>query len=113
MADPSSPPEATIHSNRKLPLLMQFPLRPGRITLARFSQARGVLRLVISSGEVLSAPLSFSGTSGVVRFESPARNVVDTLLGEGLEHHLSLTYGDHVASLSSLAKMLDIPVMKL
>jgi L-fucose isomerase-like protein len=113
MANPQWPPEATIHSNRKLPLLMQFPLKPGRITLARFSQAHGVFRLVIGSGEVLPAPRSFTGTSGVVRCETPASKVLDTLLGEGLEHHLSLTYGDHITSLCSLAKMLNIPVLKL
>ena len=28
MADPDAQPEATIHSNRRLPLLMQFPLKP-------------------------------------------------------------------------------------
>ena len=35
MADPAVGVAATVHSNRKLPLLFEFPLKPGRITLAR------------------------------------------------------------------------------
>ena len=113
MADPAVQPRATIHSNRHLPLLMEFPLRPGRVTLARLSEATGSYRLVVGSGEMLRAPMSFSGTSGVLRFDTPARRILDTLLGEGLEHHVSLTYGDHVPALLALARMLDLPVLQL
>ena len=113
MADPAARPRATIHSNRQLPLLMEFPLKPGRVTLARLSETTGSYRLVIGGGEVLRAPVSFSGTSGVVRFDRPAQDVLDTLLSEGLEHHLALTYGDHRPALEALAHMLDIPVLRL
>ena len=64
MADPDAQPEATIHSNRGLPLLMQFPLKPGRVTIARLSEATGEFRLVIGGGEMLKAPPAFTGTSG-------------------------------------------------
>ena len=113
MADPDTRPRATIHSNRQLPLLMEFPLKPGRVTLARLSEATGRFRLVIGGGEVLRAPISFGGTSGVVRFDSPAGDVLDTILSEGLEHHLALTYGEHRPALEALAHMLDIPVLRL
>jgi len=113
MADPAFTPRATIHSNRRLPLLMEFPLRPGRMTIARLSEATGSYRLVVGSGEMVRAPLSFSGTSGALRFDRPARAVLDTIMREGLEHHLSLTYGDHVAALLALARMLDLPVLHL
>ena len=39
--------------------------------------------------------------------------VLDIILGEGLEHHISLTYGDLVNSLNALAKRLNIPVLHL
>ncbi len=113
MADPAVQPRAQIHSNRKLPLLMEFPLKPGRVTLARLSAATGSFRLVIGSGEVVQAPISFTGTSGVIRFDSSAQGVLDTILGEGLEHHLALTYGDHVEALLAFAKMMTIPVLHL
>jgi L-fucose isomerase-like protein len=113
MADPTFQPRGTIHSNRELPLLMEFPLKPGRVTIARLSEATGGYRLVVGAGEMVRAPLSFSGTSGVVRFDRPAADVLDTLLAEGLEHHVSLTYGNHVPALLALAEMLDLPVLCL
>ncbi len=67
MADPDVPAHATIHSNRRLPLLYEFPLKAGRITLARLSQSRGTHRLVIGGAEMMAAPLAFSGTAGVAR----------------------------------------------
>jgi L-fucose isomerase-like protein len=113
MADPEVRPRAAIHSNRQLPLLMEFPLKPGRVTVARLSEATGGYRLVVGGGEMLRAPMSFSGTSGVLRFDRPARQVLDTLLGEGLEHHVTLTYGNQVPALLALARMLDLPVLHL
>jgi L-fucose isomerase-like protein len=113
MADPDYQPEATIHSNRQMPLLMQFPLKAGRVTLARLSEATGTYRLVVGAGEMLKAPPAFTGTSGTIRFESGAGPVLNTMMEEGLEHHISLTYGDYVAELIALARMLDIPVLRL
>ena len=113
MADPAIQPEGGIHSNRKVPLVMEFPLKPGRITAARISQANGRLSLVIGGGTMLSAPKSFSGTSGVVRFDRPANDVLNTILSEGLEHHLAITYGDYVPALIALAELLNLPVLEL
>lgn len=113
MADPEFRPRATIHSNRRMPLLMEFPLKPGRVTLARLSQAEGDFRLVVGSGSMLRAPLSFSGTSGVIRFDRPAAEVLDTLIGHGLEHHVAITYGDYTPSLEVLAQLLRMPLLRL
>ncbi len=113
MADPDVQPEATIHSNRRLPLLMQFSLKPGRVTVARLSEATGEFRMVIDGGQMLKAPPAFTGTSGRIRFDSGAAAVMDRLLGEGLEHHVSITYGDHQDVLVSLARLLEMPVLRL
>jgi L-fucose isomerase-like protein len=113
MADPASEPGGTVHSNRKLPLLMEFALKPGVVTVARLSEVTGSYRLVIGCAEMLSAGLSFSGTSGVLRFSRPGARVLDTIMTEGLEHHFSLTYGDHTAALAALAQMLGLPVLYL
>jgi L-fucose isomerase-like protein len=92
---------------------MEFPLKPGRVTVARLSEATGSFRLVVGAGEMVPAPPSFSGTSGVLQFDRPAADVLDTILGEGLEHHLSITYGDYGPALLALAEMLEIPVLRL
>jgi len=113
MADPEERPLATVHSNRLMPLLMEFPLKPGPVTLARLSAATGGYRLVIGTGEMVRSAKSFTGTSGVCRFAKPAKAFMETILEEGLEHHVALAYGDHTATLRALARLLDLPVLEL
>ncbi len=113
MADPEAQPVATIHSNRKKPLLNEFPLKPGKVTIARFSQSRGVHRLLIGGGEMLREPLAFSGTAGVLRFERSAREVLDIVMHEGLEHHYGIVYGDVRDRLRALASVLELPIVEI
>jgi L-fucose isomerase-like protein len=113
MADPAGEPEAIVHLNRRIPLLLQFALKPGPVTIARFSQANRDLQLVVGKGEMLSAPRPFAGTSGTLRFDLPAARVLDIWMEEGLEHHLSFTYGNYEAELLAVAKMLKLPVLKI
>ncbi|MFC1463769.1 MAG: L-fucose/L-arabinose isomerase family protein [Candidatus Brachytrichaceae bacterium NZ_4S206] len=113
MANPHDGIRGGLHSNRRLPLVMEFALKPGRVTIARLSQSGGDLRMVIGSGEMLDASPSFSGTSGVLRFDRPVRDVLATIMEEGLEHHIALAYGDHTAALRALAKLLNMPAVSL
>lgn len=113
MADPNMKPRGIVHSNRKLPLLMEFSLKPGEITLARLSEASQDFQLVIGKATMLASEKQFSGTSGLVRFDNPARKVLDTIMTNGLEHHLSLTYGNFMAELATIARYLKIPTLEL
>ena len=103
----------TIHSNRAKPLLNEFALRPGRVTLARLSQSGNEMSLVIGAGTMLDAPLAFSGTAGIVEFDRPAPEVVATIMREGLEHHYGIVYGDYRTELEALAEYWRIPVIDL
>lgn len=113
MANPKYQPRGTIHSNRKVPLVMEFPLKPGVVTIARLNRHQGQLRLVLGRGEMLDAPAPFSGTSGRLRLEMPARQFFDVLMQEGLEHHVSLVYGDYLAELQAFARLASLPVLQL
>ncbi len=113
MADPEEEKRVTIHSNRELPLLMEFPLKPGRVTVARISEATGEYRLMVGSGEMIRGPQSFSGTAGLLRFDKPATHIIDRILHEGLEHHISITYGNYLPELRTVANMLGIPILNL
>ncbi|MBL8133741.1 MAG: L-fucose/L-arabinose isomerase family protein [Anaerolineae bacterium] len=113
MADKAEQPKATLHSNRRLPLLMDFMLKPGTVTVARLSEAGGEMRLVLGRGEIIRGEKPFSGTTGLIRFARPAQEVLGTILAEGLEHHIALTYGDHLPALLALAQMLELPVLEL
>lgn len=113
MADPLARPRGIVHTNRKLPLLMEFTLKPGTVTLARLSEAAAQFELVIGKGEMLRSEKQFSGTSGLIRFENPIARVLDTIMAHGLEHHVSLTYGDYTAELAVMARYLKIPTLAL
>lgn len=113
MAQEGERPRATVHSNRHKPLLNEFSLRSGQITLARLSQSGGIHSLVVGGAEMLDEPLPFSGTSGVARFDSDAGEVLDTILAQGLEHHYGIAYGDHREALRAYAAAIDIPVIEL
>lgn len=113
MAPDDGSPVGTVHSNRRKPLLNEFALRPGRVTLARLSQAGGVQALVIGGGTMLEAPLAFSGTAGVIEFDKPAPEVTATIMREGLEHHFGIVYGEYREELEALADYWRIPVIDL
>jgi len=113
MRDPEVPAEATIHTNRRMPLLHQFPIKPGRITLARLSRARNEVKLMIAGAEVIRAPMAFTGCSGTIRFDRPAADVHQTIMDEGLEHHFALAYGDHKPALRAIAARWRLPVLEL
>ena len=113
MATPDVRPWGTVHSNRKLPLVSEFALKAGTVTIARLSQSRGAIRLAVGRGEMLDEPRPFSGTAGTLRFERPALEVLDTIMSEGLEHHYGIVYGDVVEELTTLAATLGLGVIEL
>jgi len=113
MADPNVQARGGLHSNRRVPLVMEFPLKPGEVTVARLSQATGELRLVLGRGEMLAAPKPFSGTSGRLKLDIPAQKFLDMLMFEGLEHHISLVYGSYLNALEAFAKLVELPVLNM
>ena len=113
MRDPEYFARAAIHSNRRLPLLFEFPLKPGRVTMLRLSRARGQLKFVLAGGEMLKRDLAFSGTAGVVRFDRPVNEMLDRILASGLEHHVSIAYGECRPLLRGVAAELNLPVLEL
>jgi L-fucose isomerase-like protein len=110
MADPAFQPQGGIHSNRRVPLVMEFPLKPGPVTIARLSQATGELRLVLGAGEMLALPKPFSGTAGTLRLSISAWRFFEALMEEGLEHRISLAYGSYLPALEALAKLVNLPI---
>lgn len=113
MRDPEGPAEATIHTNRKQPLLYQFTLKPGPVTFLRISQAHGRPHMVLGYGEMLRRPMAFTGTSGVVRFEHDAGAVLQDIIASGLEHHMALAYGDHRDILCGVAGAMGLALVEL
>jgi len=113
MCNPDMQAAATIHTNRKMPLLYEFPLKPGRVTFARLSQAHGKAQMIIGGGMMLNREKAFTGTSGVIEFDAPADQMLDNIMASGLEHHVGIVYGDYRDTLQGVAGALNIPVVTI
>ena len=113
MCEPDVHAGATIHTNRKMPLLYEFPLKEGRVTLMRISQSHSEPKMILSSGIMLKRPMAFTGTSGVVRFDRQADAVLRDVMASGLEHHMALAYGDHRDTLRSTAAAMGLPLLEI
>lgn len=113
LAHPDEPIASTVHPNRRRPLLHEFRLRPGRITIARLGHHEGGLRLALGGGEILDAPRPYTGTAAVARPDTPAEDLVATVLAEGLDHHYGLVHGDVRGVMVAFADALGIPVVAL
>ncbi|TVR26167.1 MAG: hypothetical protein EA389_06845 [Ilumatobacter sp.] len=114
LARPDAPVQLADHPNRRVPMVHDFGLAPGPITVARLTRRpSGDMALVIGAGEVLDADAALQGTSAVVRFDHPAVEVLDRVLGDGLDHHLSMAYGDLRPELEALAGEWGIGVIDL
>lgn len=113
LAAPGDIAVGTVHPNRRIPLVNQFALRPGRVTVARLSQCSGGLHVVLAGGEMLDRPRPYDGTCGTIRWDRPVRDVAGSIFGLGVEHHLGVIYGDHRDVLVELARRWDMPVIRL
>ena len=106
-------PRATVHTNRKQALLYEFTLKPGRVTLFRLSQAFGETKIIIAKGEMLKRDMTFTGTSGVVKFDHGGTAVMRDMMDSGLEHHMALAYGDLAPELEAIAAGMGLNVIEL
>jgi len=102
-----------IHSNRKKPLLHDFSLKAGEITIFRVSKARNKLQFFVLKGTVIDRPNSFSGTSGVISLGPDSAHKAEQMFKGGLEHHVAFTYGDISDQLVRLGNQMDIPTYTL
>jgi L-fucose isomerase-like protein len=109
-ADPAAARQS-VHCNRKIGVAGDFPLRPGRVVLARLTEnALGGLRLLIAAGESLPAVNRFQGNTADVRLDADATTFVHGLVTGGFPHHTVLAWTDVRPELRAAADHLGIPV---
>ena len=98
-----------IHSNRQKPLLHDFRLKPGKITIFRVSKSANKLKFFLIKGEIQNRKNSFSGTSGVVSLGNNTSQKIEKMFKGGLEHHVAFTYGNLYDEIIQLGKIMKIP----
>jgi len=86
----------------------EFPLKGGRVTFGRISEDREGYRAVFATGRGLPTEQILKGNPLKVRFDSPLREITNTILDNGFEHHFSLIHADISRELAAMCKWLDI-----
>ena len=88
----------------------EFPLRPGRVTIARLGEKRDGdgFRMLIAAGEGLDTDLFVRGNPLKIKFDAGCDKLRETVIRQGFEHHYVLMYGDHADELLELCRLMEI-----
>lgn len=112
-ADPDDATQFT-HCNRKLGVAGNFPLRTGRVIMARLTEdpdRPGHLRLLLAAGESVAEPNRFQGNTAAVQLDGNAAELVTGLVTGGFPHHTVLAWTDVRPQLRTAADRLGITVI--
>lgn len=91
-----------------------FPLKAGRITLAKFdTDFDGRMRMLIATGEAIDTPPFLRGNPLVVRFDSPVKQLIDTIIKKGFEHHYVVIHADVADALALFSEWFKIEIVRV
>ena len=99
-----------IDGGDKKGLTNEFPLKTGRVTLARVSETRDNdgYRMLITSGVAVETEQILRGNPLRIQFDVPLERIAKTLIYEGFEHHFSVIHGNVEEELLNICRLLDI-----
>ena len=88
----------------------EFPLKPGRVTLARLGERRDGtgFRMLVCPATGVDTDLFVRGTPLNIKFDAGCEAVRREIMEDGWEHHYVLMYGDRVDELTALCRNLNI-----
>jgi L-fucose isomerase-like protein len=87
--------------------LLQFQLKPGRVTFCRLAEYDDAWKMLITSGEIIPSEDNLAGTWSWVEVPDHEK-LYRTLVEEGFIHHASMIHGDQVEALKLVCKFLNI-----
>ena len=90
-------------------LTCDFPLKPGRVTIAKFDlDVDNKPRMLIVPGEALDTENFLRGNPLRIRFDGKVKSVIDTVMDRGFEHHYAVIHADVAEELGIFCKWLGI-----
>lgn len=91
---------------------VQYPGRPGRVTLVNLVGRRGTYRMGVVGGDAVSTELVFPGNPIKVRLDAPVGLFINKVANLGLGHHWMICEGDVTGELTAFANLIGIPLYK-
>ena len=103
-----------VHPNRKIGPAMDFGCEAFEdATVFRIGrEPDGSFRFFLCEGSALDKPKQFTGTSIVIRTDSPAREIIESGVAAGFEPHFVVIRGRHAETLGALARYYGFPVQR-
>jgi len=90
-------------------LTCDFPLKPGLVTIAKFDlDADNKPRMLIVPGEALDTEDFLRGNPLRIRFDAKVKQVIDTVMDRGFEHHYAVIHADVAEALKIFCKWFGI-----
>ena len=88
---------------------VEFPLKPGRVTLAKLTRPiGGKYSMLIATADAVEVTPRMRGNLANIRLDVPIEKFIDAMVNQGVEHHIMVTYGDIKEELMMLCDMIDI-----
>ncbi len=99
------------HGKRGSGVSVEAKVRPGAVTTLGVTQTGdGRLKLNISEGEAIDAPILLNGnTSTHIRFDLPPAEYMDRWFAQAPTHHLALSVGHNAGLFQKIAELMNIP----
>jgi len=89
-----------------------FVMKSGEISMLRIDYTPGEYRIFIQKANSIPMDKDLKGTYVKVRFEDNIRDVLDKIILNGIAHHISIVYGDHIKPLEIFAKLKGWNIIK-
>ncbi len=103
---------STVEGGGKKGVTIEFAVRgEGPVTVARLGTGPNGPRLFLVGGEAVPAVKTLRGNAFAIRFQCPVRQLIDTIIRQGMEHHYVVVHGDVREEMRQLAKWIGVEVL--
>jgi len=84
---------------------VEFPVKPGRVTIARMGNSAGKYRMFIATGEALRTRQIVRGNPLEIRLDCKVDDFLKAVTSKGVEHHMLIVHGDWSEILSEICEI--------
>jgi L-fucose isomerase-like protein len=91
-------------------VIVQFPVKPGRVVCARLGERDGRHKIVAYTGEALETDLFVMGNTLKIKGDKKPSYIVEKLIEYGTEHHQVTFYSETAEQLERFCVYSDIPL---
>jgi L-fucose isomerase-like protein len=89
-----------------------FVMKPGALSIARIDYCQDGYRVFLQQATAVPMAKELKGTYAKVVFKGSVREVLDKIVMNGIAHHVSVVYGDHVKPFEIFARLSGWSVIK-